>query len=97
MSPLYSFAYDRTGALWKIILHNHRWSEDDLQGIAAREWYPSWEGVAAPRDLRVVSESIANVQTGTGNRLDFWDSHGTMPNRGDLRRYVDIQRLRRGR
>jgi hypothetical protein len=37
------------------------------------------------------------VQTGTGNRLDFWDSHGTMPKRGDLRRYVDIQRLRRGR
>ncbi|HKJ23594.1 MAG TPA: DUF1329 domain-containing protein, partial [Myxococcota bacterium] len=97
MSPLYSFAYDRTGALWKIILHDHRWSEDDLHGIAAREWYPAWEGVPEPRDVRVVSESIANVQTGTGNRLDFWDSHGTMPKRGDLRRYVDIQRLRRGR
>jgi hypothetical protein len=97
LSPLYSFAFDRTGALWKIIVHNHRWSEDDLQDIPAREWYPSWEGVAAPRDLRVVSESIANVQTGTGNRLDFWDSHGTMPKKGDLRRFVDLQRLRRGR
>jgi hypothetical protein len=97
LAPLYSFAYDRTGALWKIILHNHRWSEDDLQGVAAREWYPAWEGVPRPRDLRVVSESIANVQTGTGNRLDFWDSHGTMPKRGELRRFVDIQRLRRGR
>ncbi|MBW2313803.1 MAG: DUF1329 domain-containing protein [Deltaproteobacteria bacterium] len=97
LTPLYSFAYDHTGALWKIITHNHRWSEDDLQGIAARDWYPSWEGVEVPRDVRVVSESIANVQTGTGNRLDFWDSHGTMPKRSDLRRYVDIQRLRRGR
>ena len=97
LSPLYSFAYDRTGALWKILLHNHRWSEDDLHGIPAREWYPAWEGVDAPRDLRVVSESIANVQTGTGNRLDFWDSRGTMPKKGDLRRYVDIQRLHRGR
>ncbi len=97
MSPLYSFAYDRTGALWKIILHNHRWSEDDLGEIPAREWYPGWKGVPEPRDLRVVSESIANVQTGTGNRLDFWDSHGTMPKLGDLRRYVDVQRLRRGR
>ena len=97
MSPLYSFAYDRTGALWKIILHNHRWSEDDLPGVPARDWYPSWEGVAAPRDLRVVSESIANVQTGTSSRLDFWDSHGTMPKKGDLRRFIDVQRLRRGR
>lgn len=97
MSPLYSFAYDRTGALWKIILHNHRWSEDDLHGIEAREWYPGWENVPQPRDLRVVSESIANVQTGTGNRLDFWDSHGTMPSLNKLRRYVDVQRLRRGR
>jgi hypothetical protein len=97
LSPLYSFAYDRTGALWKILLHNHRWSEDDLQGIEARKWYPAWEGVEAPRDLRVVSESIANVQTGTGNRLDFWDSRGTMPKKGDLRRYVDVQRLQGGR
>lgn len=97
LSPLYSFAWDRAGVLWKITLHNHRWSEDDLEGIPAREWYPAWEGVEAPRDLRVVSESIANVQTGTGNRLDFWDSHGTMPKLGDLRRFVDVQRLRRGR
>src|SRR5499426_1979485 len=28
MEPLYSFAYDRKGELWKIIWHNHRWSED---------------------------------------------------------------------
>lgn len=97
LSPLYSFAYDKAGVLWKIILHNHRWSEDDLEGIPARQWYPAWEGVAAPRDLRVVSESIANVQTGTGNRLDFWDSSGTMPKLGELRRFVDVQRLRRGR
>lgn len=97
LSPLYSFAWDRTGALWKITLHNKRWSEDDLDGIPARDWYPTWKGVDAPRDLRVVSESIANVQTGTGNRLDFWNSRGTKPKTGDLRRFVDIQRLRRGR
>ncbi len=95
--PLYSFAYDRAGALWKIIHHDHRWSEDDLGEVEARSWYPAWEGVPAPRDLRVVSDSILNVQTGTGNRLDFWDSSGSPPPRPELRRYIDIDRLRRGR
>ena len=28
MEPLYSFAYDRKKELWKIIWHNHRYSED---------------------------------------------------------------------
>ncbi len=97
LQPLYSFAYDRNGELWKIIYHNHRWSEDDLGGVAAREWYPGWENVPEPRDLRTVSDAILNVQTGTGNRLDFWDSHGTMPSKGTLRRFVDVQALRRGR
>lgn len=97
LQPLYSFAYDRTGALWKIIHHDHRWSGDDLGDIEARSWYPGWEGVPEPRDLRIVSDSILNVQSGTGNRLDFWDSHGTPPPLSDLRHYIDIDRLRRGR
>jgi len=97
LQPLYSFAYDRTDALWKVIQHNHRWSEDDLGGEAARDWYPGWQNVPEPRDLRVVSDSIYNVQTGTGNRLDFWNVHGTAPDLRDLKRFVDVQRLRRGR
>jgi hypothetical protein len=97
LQPLYSFAYDHSGALWKIIYHNHRWSEDDLEGIPAREWYPGWEGVPEPRDLRVVSDAVVNVQTGTGNRLEFWDSHGSPPSLGQLRRYVTLERLRKGR
>lgn len=95
--PLYSFAWDRKGELWKIIHHNHRWSEDDLDGIPAREWYPAWEAVPEPRDLRVVSDSLLNVQTGTGDRLDFWDSRGTAPDPRSLRRYIDVRRLRQGR
>ena len=97
MQPLYSFAYDHTGALYKIIYHNHRWSEDDLGDIKARDWYPAWENVPEPRDLRVVSEAIMNVQTGTGNRLDFWDSNGSPPKLRSLRRYAEVQRLRQGR
>ena len=54
-------------------------------------------GVPEPRDLRVVSDAIVNVQTGTGNRLDFWDSQGSPPSLGEIRRYIDVQRLRRGR
>ncbi|MCG8588997.1 MAG: DUF1329 domain-containing protein [Proteobacteria bacterium] len=95
--PLYSFAYDTKGELWKIIYHNHRWSEDDVGDVKARDWYPAWEGVPEPRDLRVVSDAIVNVQTGTGNRLDFWDSQGSPPSLGEIRRYIDVQRLRRGR
>jgi len=97
LQPLYSAAYDQAGALWKIITHNHRWSEDDLAGIAAREWYPGWEDVPQPRDLRVVSDAIVNVQTGTGNLLEFWESNGTPPTLRSLSRFTDVQRLRRGR
>ncbi|MFQ5698954.1 MAG: DUF1329 domain-containing protein [Myxococcota bacterium] len=93
--PLYSFAYDRAGALWKIIYHDHRWSEDDLQGIPAREWYPAWDEVPEPRDLRVVSDAILNVQTGSGTRLEFWDSHGSMPRLRGLRDRLDARKLRR--
>jgi hypothetical protein len=92
---LYSFAYDRKEELWKIIWHNKRWSEDEsLTG----KWYPSWENVDHPRDLRMVSDTIVNVQTGTGNRIEFWDSHGgPLASRGKIRRYIDVGRLTKGR
>jgi hypothetical protein len=92
LEPLYSFAYDRKGELWKIITHNHRWSEDDPA------WYAGWAGVARPHDLRTVSDTVANVQTGTGNRIEFWDSHGMpLSSPGKVRRYVDVGRLTKGR
>ncbi|NNL66567.1 MAG: DUF1329 domain-containing protein [Myxococcales bacterium] len=92
MKPLYSFAYDRKQELWKIIWHNKRWSEDDP------EYYPGWPEVEQPRDLRVVSDIIVNVQTGTGNRIEFWDSNGTpLKSKGKIRRYIDVGRLSKGR
>jgi hypothetical protein len=92
LTPLYSFAYDRKKELWKIIWHNHRWSEDDPG------YYPGWKGVPKPSDLRVVSDMIINVQTGTGNRIEFWDNHGTpLKSRGWVRRYISIGRLSKGR
>jgi len=92
MEPLYSFAYDQKGELWKIIWHNHRWSGSE------EEYNPGWEGVEEPRDLRVVSDVVANVQTGTGNRIEFWDNSGTpLQSRGRVRRYIDVGRLTRGR
>ncbi len=95
MKPLYSFAYDQKEELWKIITHNKRWSEDtSLTG----EWYPGWEGVPKPRDLRYVADIIVNVQTGTGNRIEFWDNSGTpLSSKGKIRRYIDIGRLTKGR
>ncbi len=90
---LYSFAYDQKEELWKIIWHNHRWSENP-------DWkdYDGWEGVAEPRDLRIISDMIVNVQTGTGNRIEFWDSHGKpFGSKGKVRRYIDVGRLTKGR
>ena len=61
-------------------------------------WYKGWESVPEPRDLRVISDTIINTQTGTGNRIEFWDSHGTpFPTKGKIRRYIDIGRLNKGR
>ena len=47
---------------------------------------------------RIVADIIANVQTGTGNRIEFWDNEG-MPfkSKGKIRRYIDVGRLTRGR
>ncbi len=93
MEPLYSFAYDRKGELWKILWHNHRWSQD-----AGYTEYKGWEGVPEPRDLAVVSDIIVNVQTGTGNRIEFWNRSGTpMDSPGKIRRFIDVGRLTKGR
>jgi Protein of unknown function (DUF1329) len=93
MEPLYSFAYDRKGELWKIIWHNHRWSDD-----AGYTEYKGWEGVDKPRDLTVVSDTIVNVQTGTGNRIEFWNRSGTpLDSVGKIRRLIDVGRLTKGR
>jgi hypothetical protein len=94
-APLYSMAYDQKAELWKLIWHNHRWSKDEsLTG----EWFPGWEEVPDPRGLVVVSDIIANVQTGTGNRIEFWDAHGTpMASKGKIRRFIDVGRLTKGR
>jgi hypothetical protein len=95
LNALYSFAYDQKEELWKIIWHNKRWSEDDLTGA---DWYTGWEGIADPRDHRMISDTIANVQTGTGNRIEFWDSHGMpLTSKGKIRRYIDVGRLTKGR
>jgi len=92
---LYSFAYDRKGDLWKIIWHNHRWSEDEsLTG----EWNPGWEGIARARDLRFISDTIVNVQTGTGNRIEYWNSNGApIGGAGEARGFIDVGRLNKGR
>ena len=93
MEPLYSFAYDRKGELWKVITHNHRWSDDP-----EFTEYIAWENVDQPRDLTVVSDTIVNVQTGTGNRIEFWSRTGVpMKSKGRIRRYIDVGRLTKGR
>ncbi|MBW2447891.1 MAG: DUF1329 domain-containing protein [Deltaproteobacteria bacterium] len=94
--PLYSFAYDRKGELWKVIYHLHRWSEDDLGPEKARDWYPAWENVPEPRDLKLISEALLNVQTGTGNRIDFWNAQGSPPDLRKLRQRLDVRGLSRG-
>jgi hypothetical protein len=99
--PLYSFAYDRKKELWKIIWHNHRYSEDwNGNDPLAKDgvWYRSWEGIGPVRDLRLVTDIIVNVQTGTGNRIEFVDNHGTpLDSKGAVRRFIDIGRLSKGR
>jgi hypothetical protein len=91
----YSFAYDQKEELWKILWHNKRWSEDtSLVG----PWYEGWDGVDKPKDLIVVSDTIVNVQTGTGNRIEFWDRNGVpLKNKGKIRRFIDVGRLTKGR
>jgi len=93
LEPMYSFAYDKKGELWKVIWHNHRWSDDPNFPE-----YTGWEGVPEPRDLSVVSDTIVNVQTGTGNRIEFWDRSGSgFKSKGKIRRFIDVGRLTKGR
>jgi hypothetical protein len=89
---LYSFAYDQKGELWKIIYHNRRWSED------GHEFYEGWEGVPEPRDSVSIADVVINVQTGTGNRIEFRDANGSpIGSAGKIRRYIDVGRLTKGR
>ncbi|MGE4608502.1 MAG: DUF1329 domain-containing protein [Myxococcota bacterium] len=95
LNSLYSFAYDQKEELWKIIWHNKRWSED--QSLTG-EFYAGWEGVPKPMDNLIVSDIIVNVQTGTGNRIEFWDRYGTaFKSKGKIRRFIDVGRLTKGR
>jgi hypothetical protein len=95
LTAMFSFAFDRKEELWKIIWHNKRWSGDHtLTG----EWYKGWKDVPEPRDLLIVSDVIVNAQTGTGNRIEFWDANGTpLKSKGKIRRFIDVGRLTRGR
>ncbi len=44
------------------------------------------------------SDVIVNVQTGTGNRIEFSDSNDTsLATKGKIRRYINIGRLNKGR
>jgi hypothetical protein len=41
---------------------------------------------------------ILNVQTGTGNRIEIYDLHGTpLKSKGKIRRFIDVGRLNKGR
>jgi hypothetical protein len=95
LQPLYSFAYDQKEELWKILYHNHRWSGDEsLTG----KWFEDREELPEPRVVSVVADTIINVQTGTGNRIEFWDAGGkSIGNKAQIRRYIDVGRLTRGR
>jgi hypothetical protein len=89
---LYSFAYDRKDELWKIIYHDKIWSED------AKSVYKPWDEVPEPRDSVNVMDIVINVQTGTGNRIEFWTANGTpVGNVGKVRRLIDVGRLTKGR
>jgi len=88
LRALYSFAYDGADALWKVIVHNGRFSESDPG------YYPGWDGVPEPRDAKTVADVVLNVQTGLGTRIEYWDNHGTpIGGRSEIKTYID-QRMR---
>lgn len=92
---LYSFAYDQKKELWKIVYHNSRYSEDKLTDD---NYYPGWAGVPKPNDLKHIGDVILNVQTGTGNRIEFWNASGTpLESKAKVRRYIDVGRLTAGK
>ena len=85
--PLYAFAYDRTGALWRVFTYALRFSEDDA------DHYAGWEGVPEPRDLRIVGEVVLDLRTNAAVRLEYWDAHGTpFSSRGCIRRVTGVSR-----
>ena len=46
----------------------------------------------------MVSDIIVNVQTGTGNRIEFWNRSGTpLESLGKVRRLIDVGRLTKNR
>jgi len=104
--PLYSAAYDRKKELWKLIWHNFRWTGDWLAQTPEQRdplspdgiYSPPWEGVEEVRSLRLASQIIVNVQSGTGNRIEVWNNRGgPPPSKGEIRRLVDIGKLNKGR
>jgi len=85
LEPLYLLAHDRAGALLRVGAFAGGWSGD------VPERYPGWEGVPEPRDAFVVAQAIANVQLGTGVRVEFWTPTGApLESKGRLRRLIDV-------
>jgi hypothetical protein len=91
LRALYSFAYDATGALWKVIVHNGRFSESDP------DYYLGWRGVPTPRDAKTVADVVLNVQTGLGTRIEYWDNHGTpIGGRSEIETYLKQRMTEQG-
>jgi hypothetical protein len=56
-------------------------------------WYPDWKGIPKPMD-----NIIVNIQTGTGNRIEYWDRTGTaFESKAKVRSFIDVGRLTKGR
>lgn len=84
LRALYAFAYDRSDVLWKVIVHNGRFSESDP------DYYPGWEDVPSPRDAKTVADVVLNTQTGLGTRIEYWDHHGSpIGGRPEIETYLD--------
>ncbi len=84
---LYAVAYSRRGELWKIIQTAYRW--------AGREDQP--DRIEGMRTFVPVCDIVANVITGTGNRIEFWDARPTRLKKGKIRKQTDVGRLNQGR
>ena len=66
--------------------------------MEGEDYFPGWEGIEEPRVLSIISDIIANVQTGTGNRIEVWDIDGVpLSSKGKIRRFIDVGRLTKGR
>ena len=85
--PLFSVAYSRRAELWKLIYHTHRWGETEAQP----------DRIEGLRSFLPVCDVIMNVISGTGNRVEFWDSRPTRYTKGGIRKLTDVGRLNRGR